>query len=72
MASTEILQDRLLRDEAVAKLIDHSPWTLRQWRHQGIGPRFVKVNGGGGVRYRESDVQAWIAGLGVDDQSTTA
>lgn len=34
--------------------------TLRQWRHRGTGPRWIKV--GHGVRYRPDDVEAWLAG----------
>jgi len=33
--------------------------TLAQWRWQGVGPAFVKV--GRLVRYRRSDVDAWLA-----------
>lgn len=32
--------------------------TLAQWRHRGIGPRYIKV--GKHVRYDERDVLAWL------------
>ncbi|MGP5049117.1 helix-turn-helix transcriptional regulator [Glutamicibacter ardleyensis] len=32
---------------------------LAQMRYRGNGPRFIKL-GGKQVRYRESDVQAWL------------
>jgi hypothetical protein len=32
--------------------------TLRQWRYYGKGPRFVKI--GKHVRYRVSDLNAWL------------
>ncbi|MCD2263266.1 hypothetical protein K3888_11210 [Dietzia aurantiaca] len=32
---------------------------LAQWRYRGQGPRFIKE--GRWVRYRRSDVDAWIA-----------
>ncbi len=35
-----------------------STGTLRNWRYQGIGPKYVKV--GASVRYRRSDVVAWL------------
>lgn len=38
------------------------PQTLRVWRHLGKGPRFIRLsnNGFGRVRYRLSDVEAWL------------
>jgi excisionase family DNA binding protein len=32
--------------------------TLEAWRSRGEGPRFVKL--GRAVRYRQSDLEAWI------------
>jgi predicted DNA-binding transcriptional regulator AlpA len=34
------------------------PGTRANWRHQGGGPRFVKV--GSRVRYRACDVEEWL------------
>jgi excisionase family DNA binding protein len=39
--------------------------TLSQWRHRGIGPKFSRV--GKHVRYRWSDVEAWIDQQTVND-----
>ena len=33
--------------------------TCRWWRHNGTGPRGFRV--GRAVRYRRSDIEAWIA-----------
>jgi predicted site-specific integrase-resolvase len=33
--------------------------TLAQWRYLGRGPRYLKI--GGHVRYRRTDVEAWLA-----------
>jgi predicted DNA-binding transcriptional regulator AlpA len=33
--------------------------TLAQWRYLGRGPKFLKL--GAHVRYRRSDVDAWLA-----------
>lgn len=33
--------------------------TLEMWRYRGTGPRFLKV--GRHIRYRWSDVEAWLA-----------
>lgn len=32
--------------------------TLSQWRHRGVGPKWTRV--GRHVRYRWSDVDAWL------------
>jgi len=32
--------------------------TLARWRYTGSGPRFAKV--GGLIRYKVSDLQAWL------------
>jgi predicted DNA-binding transcriptional regulator AlpA len=37
------------------------PGTLEVWRVQGKGPRFIKFMKNGAVRYRKSDLDAWIA-----------
>jgi predicted DNA-binding transcriptional regulator AlpA len=51
-------QDRLLTITEVADLLRKPVATLRWWRHVGIGPYSFKI--GRDVRYRESDVRAWI------------
>lgn len=38
--------------------IDVPEPTLAQWRYRGEGPRYLKL--GGHVRYRRSDVDAWL------------
>jgi excisionase family DNA binding protein len=48
----------LLDTEQVAALLGLRPNTLAQWRVSGEGPMFVKI--GRRVRYRASDVDAWI------------
>ena len=56
-------QDRLVRlltPGEFADLISVSEATVERWRGQGEGPPFVKVSGKV-VRYREVDVQAFIA-----------
>lgn len=59
--------DHLLREEDIAELTGMSVFTLQSWRRPGStrGPRWVNVgtNRRAVVRYRESDVQEWIAGL---------
>lgn len=51
---------RLLDPEDVANILNMSPRTLERWRAQGRGPHFVRLSGRR-VRYRNADVQRWIA-----------
>jgi predicted DNA-binding transcriptional regulator AlpA len=50
--------EKLLRLPEVAELTGLPVNTLRFWRHQGTGPKSVKL--GRRVVYRECDVVAWI------------
>lgn len=56
------MEDKLLDERTVAKRLGCSVQLLRKWRRQKKGPRFVIV-GGKLVRYRESDVDEFIASL---------
>jgi predicted DNA-binding transcriptional regulator AlpA len=51
---------RLLNEHEVAGTCGISVLTLRKWRNQRRGPRFLKI--GCLVRYRQQDVSAWIDG----------
>lgn len=48
----------LINTKAVAELLGLSPVTLRLWRTLGKGPQFVKCEGA--IRYRASDLEAWL------------
>lgn len=48
-------------NQVVALGVCSSVHTLRSWRHKGRGPKFIKV-GGTLVRYRLSDVEAFLNG----------
>jgi predicted DNA-binding transcriptional regulator AlpA len=43
----------------VAQHLGYSPEGLAQMRYRGTGPKFIKL-GGRAVRYRWSDVEAWL------------
>lgn len=43
----------------VARELRYSPKTVENWRFEGRGPKFIKLPTGT-VRYRRSDVDAWI------------
>ena len=50
---------RCIGEHKLSAMTALSVLTLRKWRSQGRGPRFLKL--GGAVRYRLSDVEAWIS-----------
>ena len=52
------LDDPLLTIEEVGAYIQVPVKTLYDWRHRGIGPAGMRV--GRYVRYRLSDVDAWL------------
>lgn len=49
----------LLRPDDVAAWINQSPVTLRRWRAEGRGPRFVLIERH--PRYRTGDVRDYLA-----------
>ncbi len=50
---------KLITTEQLAEQIGMDKNTAEKWRHRGIGPAFIKL-AGGLVRYRQSDVEAWL------------
>jgi DNA-binding transcriptional MerR regulator len=50
--------DALLDTHEVAEWLGVAPQTLRYWRGEGRGPRWIKV--GQRIRYRPSDVELWL------------
>lgn len=54
--------DRWLKPEEAAQLTGYAVKTLTGWRYEGRGPRYTKTSPArsGRVRYRESDVIAWM------------
>lgn len=63
-------RDDLLTPEMVTSAIHVPEKTLAQWRYLGRGPRFLKLEGH--VRYRRSDVEAWLAHCARDQTGGTA
>ena len=51
--------ESLVDDQRVAQMLSVSPETLKRWRQLGSGPLFVRV-GPRAVRYRPSDIAAWL------------
>lgn len=66
----EIDPDELLRSDKVAELLGVKPTTLIAWRHEGRGPRFLKI--GRLAYYRRADIRAYLGGLLRDPATKTA
>jgi Helix-turn-helix domain len=52
------MSSQLLTPDEVAECLRKKPKTLANWRSQGIGPAYLKVEGG--VVYRWADVEKWL------------
>ena len=52
----------LLDERKAAEFLGLAPMTLRRWRSIGRGPRYVKLGdtNQSGIRYRVSDLTAWV------------
>lgn len=63
MQSIDAGADPLLTQSQVVELYGGSPVTWARRRVRGDGPRFVKLGSRkqSSVRYRKSDIDAWIA-----------
>ena len=62
--------DKLMTQAEVKEITGLADSTLEQWRLKGKGPKFIKL--GRLVRYRTSDLQAYIAGLQGFSSTTEA
>ena len=51
--------DRCIGERQLAAMTDLKAQTLRRWRCEGQGPRFLRL--GGAVKYRMSDVESWLS-----------
>lgn len=52
--------DVLIRARDVSSYTDIAQQTHTRWRHEGVGPKFVRL--GRRVFYRSGDLRAWIRG----------
>ncbi len=73
MAGSTLTQmaDRLIDEREAASILCYTPRALQNWRHRGGGPKFVKVSGRS-VRYRISEVYAWIDARTVANTSESS
>lgn len=59
----ELRQKHALSDVEVSELYGWAPSTLRRWRCEGIGPKFIKD--GRMIFYRVTDLDAYISSKAV-------
>jgi predicted DNA-binding transcriptional regulator AlpA len=52
--------DRLLTPPETAEYLRTAEQTLAKWRYLGDGPPYVRISHGA-IRYRRSDLDAWLA-----------
>lgn len=52
------MTSELMKPDELAARLGTTPGVLAQWRFLGRGPKFIKA--GRAVRYRASDVEAWL------------
>jgi DNA-binding transcriptional MerR regulator len=52
------ISTRLLTAKAVSEMLSVPEGTIRYWRHVGLGPTWVKLEGS--IRYAEEDVLEYI------------
>lgn len=58
----EYHREKLINGKQAAEILGLSPGTLANMRIQGTGPEYVKI--GTSIRYRVSDIYAYIDSLG--------
>lgn len=68
MIQTEIpnnlLPVRFLSEKKAAACMDAHPQTLKRWRAQGRGPKFLRL--GGRIRYTPQAIQEYISSCVID------
>lgn len=52
------MTSELLNPQELADRLGTKPTVLAQWRYLGRGPKFIKT--GRSIRYRASDIEAWL------------
>ena len=52
------IDSELVSENTLAKLIDISVFTLRYWRQNNKGPKFVKLKNNR-IRYPKQEIQNW-------------
>ena len=63
------MSEKLLDTSNVSELLGVTKNTLQIWRHQGKGPKYIKLSKRA-VRYRESDVVEWVNHSMIETECT--
>ena len=67
--TTQVPSDQLFDERGAAKYLDPDvgelqPETLNKWRVRRKGPNYIRL--GGKIRYRKSDLDAWLEKQRID------
>lgn len=62
-------QTELVDSNEVAQMLKITANTLQIWRHQGKGPRYVKLSRRA-VRYRKKDILDWVQNSMIETEAT--
>jgi hypothetical protein len=60
--------EQLFDENEAAKRLSIRAWTLQHWRHIRKGPPYLKI--GGRVKYRESDLDAFLRKRLIDPENS--
>tara|TARA_Y100001963_G_C6632146_1_gene376808 strand:+ start:549 stop:755 length:207 start_codon:yes stop_codon:yes gene_type:complete len=52
------IEGELLNEKSLSKLLDISIWTLRHWRYNDKGPKFIKMDNSR-IRYPKKNINEW-------------
>lgn len=63
------MSSQLLTADEVAERLKKKKKTLANWRSQGIGPSYIKTEGG--ILYRALDVEKWLTSKVVHPSVTS-
>jgi len=58
------MPSELLTAKQFCELAGISEITASHWRHEGKGPKWIRLPNGRSIRYPRSDYDAWIATAG--------
>lgn len=70
MIRQEVMDDELLNTRETGKYLKRPAGTLSQWRYLGRGPAYIRV--GREVRYRKSDLDAWLEANRIEPEAVSA
>jgi predicted site-specific integrase-resolvase len=69
MQENPIIAEKLLSPTEAAQILGIQPRTLEFWRQRGrVGPKFIRYSARC-VRYRLSDLQAWVGAREVNTET---